>query len=141
MHNTLLLTCCYLFLQESAAGWPVFLKVGDYVGLGGLGLIFLERAKTALGLVDKTAGGGTAITALACHAGRLLALNEGDMPHALRVMCDGLVEAIGRVTVTGAVGRSFTAHPKLDPVTGGRCGCYVPLIACQFCFACLACMV
>jgi carotenoid cleavage dioxygenase len=97
----------------------VFLKLGDYVGLGGLGLIFLERAKTALGLVDKTAGGGTANTALACHAGRLLALNEGDMPHALRVMCDGLVEAIGRVTVTGAVGRSFTAHPKLDPATGG----------------------
>jgi carotenoid cleavage dioxygenase-like enzyme len=34
-------------------------------------------------------------------------------------MCDGLVEAVGRVAVTGAVGRSFTAHPKLDPATGG----------------------
>jgi hypothetical protein len=22
-------------LQESAAGWPVFLKLGDYAGLGG----------------------------------------------------------------------------------------------------------
>jgi hypothetical protein len=46
-------------------------------------------------------------------------------------LCDGLVEAIGRVTVTGAVGRSFTAHPKLDPVTGAWCGCccYVPYIA------------
>jgi hypothetical protein len=32
-------------------------------------------------------------------------------------MCDGLAEAIGMVTVTGAVGRSFTAHPK--PASGG----------------------
>jgi carotenoid cleavage dioxygenase-like enzyme len=41
------------------------------------------------------------------------------------VMCDGLAEAISRVTVTGAVGRSFTAHPKLDPATSGWHGfCY-----------------
>lgn len=88
------------------------------MGLRGLGLIYLERLKIALGLVDKTAGAGTANTAMVCHAARLLALNEGDLPYALRIMCDGLIEAVGRVAVSGPVGRSFTAHPKVDPVTG-----------------------
>jgi hypothetical protein len=42
----------------------------------------------------------------------------GDLPYAMRVLCDGLVEAVGRLQVSGPVGNSFTAHPKLDPVTG-----------------------
>lgn len=36
----------------------------------------------------------------------------------MRVLCDGLLEAVGRLQVSGPVGNSFTAHPKLDPVTG-----------------------
>lgn len=43
-------------------------------------------------------GTGTGNTALATHAGRLLALHEGDLPYALRVACNGLVDTIGRVT-------------------------------------------
>ncbi len=42
-------------------------------------------------------GTGTGNTALAAHAGRLLALHEGDLPYALRVTCSGLVDTIGRV--------------------------------------------
>lgn len=43
-------------------------------------------------------GLGTANTALAFHAGRLLALHEGDLPYALRIACSGLVETVGRAT-------------------------------------------
>lgn len=42
----------------------------------------------------------------------------GDLPYALRVTCAGLVECLGRVTVSGPAGRSFTAHPKLCSKTG-----------------------
>lgn len=43
-------------------------------------------------------GTGTGNTALATHAGRLLALHEGDLPYALRIACSGLVDTIGRAS-------------------------------------------
>ena len=42
-------------------------------------------------------GLGTANTAIACHAGRLLALHEGDLPYSLAIACSGLVSTLGRV--------------------------------------------
>lgn len=51
-------------------------------------------------------------------SGRLLALAEGGMPYALRVMCDGVIETIGRVSYGGEMKTAFTAHPKRDPATG-----------------------
>lgn len=72
------------------------------------------------------------------HASRLLALSEGDLPYAVRLMCDGLLEAVGRVTVSGPVGKSFTAHPKLDAVTG-KCGVLVG--ACAVLFSSVWCTV
>lgn len=47
-----------------------------------------------------------------------MALNEGGMPYALRVMCDGMLETIGRVSFDGALNGKFTAHPKKDPSSG-----------------------
>lgn len=43
-------------------------------------------------------GLGTANTALAFHAGRLLSLHEGDLPYALRIACNGVVETVARRT-------------------------------------------
>ena len=43
-------------------------------------------------------GLGTANTAIACHAGRLLALHEGDLPYSLALACNGLVSTLGRAT-------------------------------------------
>ncbi len=42
------------------------------------------------------------------------------LPHryALRVLCSGVVETLGRVDYGGKLKHSLTAHPKLDPVTG-----------------------
>jgi len=36
----------------------------------------------------------------------------------VRILCNGLLETIGRVTLEGKLHSSFTAHPKVDPVTG-----------------------
>ncbi|CAM9813063.1 unnamed protein product, partial [Sphacelaria rigidula] len=51
----------------------------------------------------------------------MLALGEGGMPYALRVLCDGVMETIGKVSYSefnGGITENFTAHPKLDRATG-----------------------
>ena len=48
------------------------------------------------------------------HAGRLLALEEGHFPYVL----DGGLETVGPLNFGGALKGSFTAHPKVCPVTG-----------------------
>ena len=48
------------------------------------------------------------------HAGRILALEEGHFPYAL----DGDLDTLGPIDFNGALNGSFTAHPKICPVTG-----------------------
>lgn len=36
----------------------------------------------------------------------------------VRIMCDGLIQTLGRVTFGGKLDHPFTAHPKIDPKTG-----------------------
>lgn len=58
--------------------------------------------------------GGVANTNIVFHAGRLLALEEGHEPFELdpkTLASRGYVEYAGRA-------KRFTAHPKMDPVTG-----------------------
>lgn len=81
-------------------------------------LLLLRPIKRALGLLGPPAGEGTANTALALHAGALLALHEGDLPYHLRVLCSGAVATLGRVALGGGMGEAVGAHPKRDPVTG-----------------------
>jgi carotenoid cleavage dioxygenase-like enzyme len=59
--------------------------------------------------------GNTANTALVWHDGQLLAVWEGGAPHAI-----GLPElkTIGEYTYNGKLTSAFTAHPKVDPITG-----------------------
>ena len=57
----------------------------------------------------------TANTALAWHAGTMLATWEGGAPHAIDIP---KLETIGEYTYNGELSSSFTAHPKIDPVTG-----------------------
>jgi carotenoid cleavage dioxygenase len=57
----------------------------------------------------------TANTALVWHNGRLLALWEGGEPHEIRV--PGL-ETVGSYTYGGKLASAFTAHPKVDAITG-----------------------
>ncbi len=54
-------------------------------------------------------------TALTWHAGKFLALWEGGAPHAIKLPS---LETVGEYTYNGKLASSFTAHPKIDPVTG-----------------------
>jgi len=60
-------------------------------------------------------GKNTGNTALIWHDGRLLALWEGGAPHAIQLPS---LETVGEYTYNGKLTSAFTAHPKVDPVTG-----------------------
>ncbi len=38
----------------------------------------------------------------------------------IKVLCNGIVDTLGRVTFGGKVNHPFTAHPKVDPKTGAE---------------------
>jgi carotenoid cleavage dioxygenase len=52
------------------------------------------------------------------HAGRILALEEGHFPYVL----DGNLDTVGPTDYDGRLKGSFTAHPKICPVTGELLG-------------------
>lgn len=61
--------------------------------------------------VDRT----TANTSVMWHAGRLSALKEDGLPHELDPFT---LETLGKIDFDGRLdSRTFTAHPKIDPVT------------------------
>lgn len=47
-----------------------------------------------------------------------MALCEGGLPYALRVMCEGVIETLGVLSYEGKMQTAFTAHPKKDIATG-----------------------
>jgi carotenoid cleavage dioxygenase len=59
--------------------------------------------------------GGVANTNIVFHAGRLLALEEGHLPTEIE---PGTLATRGYHDYGGAIKAPFTAHPKLDPLTG-----------------------
>ncbi len=63
-------------------------------------------------LMDMTAS--KANTHVVGHAGKVLALEEGHFPYVL----DGNLETVGPTDFNGVLKGSFTAHPKICPVTG-----------------------
>lgn len=60
-------------------------------------------------------GKNTANTALVWHAGQFLALWEGGAPHNIRLP---ELKTIGEYNFNNKLTSPFTAHPKVDPVTG-----------------------
>lgn len=58
---------------------------------------------------------GAANTNIIFHAGRLLALEEGHAPTEIE---PGTLTTLGYQNYRGRIGGPFTAHPKIDPVTG-----------------------
>jgi carotenoid cleavage dioxygenase-like enzyme len=59
---------------------------------------------------------GTANTSVVWHAGRLLALKEAALPYELDPLT---LQTRGVFSFDGQLpGRTFTAHPKIDPLTG-----------------------
>jgi len=64
---------------------------------------------------DITTDGGVANTNIIFHGGRLLALEEGHLPTEIE---PGTLNRLGYCDYKGAISGPFTAHPKIDPVTG-----------------------
>lgn len=104
--------------QEAAVGFPTFSKLGDLRGWSGLAHLQLKGLRELLGLNKINHGQGLANTALVYHAKKVMSLHEGDLPYAARILCNGLIESLGRVEFDGKVNHPFTAHPKLDSTTG-----------------------
>ncbi|KAF5827972.1 carotenoid oxygenase [Dunaliella salina] len=106
---------------ERKAGRPIWGKFADMEGPIGVGIALLELVKIQTGLLDMSKGNGTANTNLEYHAGKLMALHEGDMPYQLYVTPEGVVRTVRRMDL-GESWRDptdhFTAHPKYDGATG-----------------------
>jgi carotenoid cleavage dioxygenase len=65
--------------------------------------------------VASTQDGGVANTNIVFHGGRLLALEEGHLPTEIE---PGTLNTRGYCDYKGGIAGPFTAHPKIDPVTG-----------------------
>jgi carotenoid cleavage dioxygenase-like enzyme len=61
------------------------------------------------------ADGGVANTNIIFHGGRLLALEEGHPPTEIE---PGTLDTLGYCNYGGGIAGPFTAHPKIDPLTG-----------------------
>lgn len=62
---------------------------------------------------------GTGNTTATWHAGHLYALKEDDLPYELD---PATLDTIARVDFDGQLHQSFTAHPKVDPITNELLG-------------------
>lgn len=117
---------------EADAGRALVMKIGDLTGVWGLFVLVINKARHKLQIIptcDKGEDLGAANTALIWHAARVLALHEGDVPYALRILCDGALQTLGALRKAAAdnprVQDAFmalphvcTAHPKRDPRNG-----------------------
>ncbi|CAM6107157.1 unnamed protein product [Calypogeia fissa] len=106
------------FQQEEHWGGPKFWRLGDLIGNKGLAWLALFQLRVALGVVDLSNGYGNANTAMTFHNGKLLALSESDKPYIVHIHEDGNLETVGRYDYDQKLNHPFTAHPKIDPVTG-----------------------
>ncbi|GMH30644.1 hypothetical protein Nepgr_032487 [Nepenthes gracilis] len=104
--------------QEEFFGGAKFFKIGDLKGMLGLIMVNIQMLRTKLKVLDVSYGTATANTAIVYHHGKLLALSEGDKPYVLRVLEDGDLQTLGLLDYDKRLSHNFTAHPKVDPITG-----------------------
>ncbi|CAM9960416.1 unnamed protein product [Ectocarpus sp. 6 AP-2014] len=105
---------------EEEAGEALGVTMGDLSSKLSVPKLLLGTLKEKLGVLPdfRALRETNANTSLEFHAGRLMALQEAGVPYALRVMCDGVIETLGRTSFEGKLETPFTAHPKKDPATG-----------------------
>ncbi|TYK10433.1 carotenoid 9,10(9',10')-cleavage dioxygenase 1 [Cucumis melo var. makuwa] len=104
--------------QEEYFGAAKFMKIGDLKGFFGLIMVNMQMLRAKLKVLDVSYGTGTGNTALIYHHGKLLALSEGDKPYVIKVLEDGDLQTLGLLDYDKRLTHTFTAHPKVDPVTG-----------------------
>lgn len=98
-------TYCNRYIRTR--GWKIENQVGKAVWSG---MLEPPQPNNPYG-----SGKNTANTALVWHAGQLLATWEGGAPHAIKTP---ELDTIGEYNYNGKLASAFTAHPKVDPVTG-----------------------
>ena len=108
---------------EQSQGSADWLGVGDLKGPLGLLKMALFNARTFLGdttLVETLSKPleGVANTSIKFHAGRLLASVEMSQPCQIHMDPSGSMETIGTYSFDNKLTHGWTAHPKVDPVTG-----------------------
>lgn len=103
--------------QEEYFGGAKFMKIGDLKGLFGLFMVHMQLLRAKLNVLDLSYGVGTGNTALIYHHGKLLALSEADKPYVIKVLEDGDLQTLGLLDYDKRLEHSFTAHPKVDPLT------------------------
>ncbi|GMI73913.1 carotenoid cleavage dioxygenase 1, CAROTENOID CLEAVAGE DIOXYGENASE 1 [Hibiscus trionum] len=104
--------------QEEYFGGSKFMKVGDLKGFFGLLMVNIYKLREKAKVLDLSYGNGTANTNLIYHHGKLLALQEADKPYVLKVLEDGDLQTLGMLDYDKRLSHSFSAHPKVDPITG-----------------------
>ncbi|KAF8086087.1 hypothetical protein N665_0635s0018 [Sinapis alba] len=104
--------------QEEYFGDAKLMKIGDLKGVFGLLMVIMQQLKIKLKVLDDSYGNGTANTSLIYHHGKLLALQEADKPYVIKVLEDGDLQTLGMTDYDKRLTHSFTAHPKVDPLTG-----------------------
>ncbi|VFQ95717.1 unnamed protein product [Cuscuta campestris] len=111
----------YKYELEREAGGPVVPNF--FSGFNGLPAFVargaLATARTLCGQYNPANGIGPANTSLARFVGELFALAGSDLPYAVRVTRDGDIVTVCRQDFGGKLETSMTAHPKIDPDTGG----------------------
>ncbi|PKI35674.1 hypothetical protein CRG98_043945 [Punica granatum] len=105
-------------MQEEFFGCAKYGKIGDLKGVFGLLVVLLQMLRASQKALDVSYGFGTGNTALVYHHGKLLALQELDKPYVLKVLEDGDLLTLGIMDYEKRLAHPFTAHPKVDPVTG-----------------------
>lgn len=107
------------FVQEETAGGrvvPNFFSGFYSLGAGlARGVLFIARV--ALGLFNPYNGAGLANTSLLYFNRTLMALEESDLPYAMKVTESGDMVTVGRYDFDGRLFMAMTAHPKIDPQT------------------------
>ncbi|HEY9768475.1 MAG TPA: carotenoid oxygenase family protein [Coleofasciculaceae cyanobacterium] len=88
-------------------GWQIEHEAGEAIWSG---LLEPPQMDNPYGFTKNRAN-----TALVWHAGTMLATWEGGAPHAVDVPT---LDTIGKYTYDGKLTSAFTAHPKIDPMTG-----------------------
>jgi len=114
------------FDAESKAGEEIYTEFGALVGTGkaGMKMVIWDMLRQKLGLSPKLGKfeDGTSTTALMHHAGKLYALQETLRPFGLNTKVeDGwlILDGSGKwERFGGKLNAPYTAHPKIDPVTG-----------------------
>ncbi|KAK6162990.1 hypothetical protein DH2020_002831 [Rehmannia glutinosa] len=84
-------------VYEGTHGNTVYVIIGDLKGMFGLITVYMEQLRAKLKVLDLTYGFAT---------------------DAIKVLEDGDLETIGMLDYDKRLSHSFTAHPKVDPVTG-----------------------